>query len=118
MCDSLSSVWDNLIGALCKISDVKVFTPFYTTTPPTVFIQFQPNFMESMVIRGSTGYYFFGAIFFYGILNSEHADDAGPYSPQICKFQNATPTVFIRSQPNFMRTLSTMGECRLLLFLA
>ena len=35
------------------------------------------------------------------------------------KFQNATsPTVFIGSHTNFMRTLLTMGECSLLLFLA
>ena len=35
------------------------------------------------------------------------------------KFQNATlPTLFIQYQPNFMRTLATMVECRLLLFLA
>ncbi len=34
------------------------------------------------------------------------------------EFQNATPTVFIGSHPNFMRTLLTMGGCRLLLFLA
>ena len=34
------------------------------------------------------------------------------------KFQNTTPTVFIRCQPNFMRTLVTMGEYGLLLFLA
>ena len=34
-------------------------------------------------------------------------------------FQNVTsPTVFIGSHPNFMRTLLTMGECSLLLFLA
>ncbi len=32
------------------------------------------------------------------------------------KFQNATPpTVFMRSQPNFMKTLATMGEYKLLL---
>ncbi len=35
------------------------------------------------------------------------------------KFQSAThPTVFIQCQSNFMRTLATMGEYRLLLFLA
>ncbi len=34
------------------------------------------------------------------------------------EIQNATPTVFIRCQPNFMRTLATMVEYRLLLFLA
>ena len=33
-------------------------------------------------------------------------------------FQNATSkTIFIESNPNFMRTFLTMGECRLLLFL-
>ncbi len=26
------------------------------------------------------------------------------------KFQNVTPTVFIQSQPNFMRTLATMAN--------
>ena len=35
------------------------------------------------------------------------------------EIQNATsPTVFIRCQPNFMGTLATMVEYRLLLFLA
>ena len=38
---------------------------------------------------------------------------------QFYDFQNATsPTIFIGSHPNFMRTLLTMEECRLLLFLA
>ncbi len=33
------------------------------------------------------------------------------------KFQNATHTIFIRSQPDFMRILLAMVEYRLLLFL-
>ncbi len=38
---------------------------------------------------------------------------------QFYDLQNTThSTVFIRFQPNFMRTLLTMGECKLLLFLA
>ncbi len=37
----------------------------------------------------------------------------------IRRFSNATcPTIFIGSHPNFVRTLLTMGECRLLLSLA
>ncbi len=34
------------------------------------------------------------------------------------EFQSATPTVFFRCQPNFLRTLDTMVKYRLLLFLA
>ena len=47
----------------------------------------------------------------------------GSFSPiwqnfRFYDFQNASsPTIFIGSHPNFMRTLLTMGECRLLLFL-
>ena len=34
-------------GVLCKISHAKLFKK---ATPPTVFIQFQENFMKSMII--------------------------------------------------------------------
>ncbi len=44
---SLSSVWGHSVH----------FAKFLATDP-TAFIQFQPNFMERMVIRRNTGYYF------------------------------------------------------------
>ncbi len=46
MSDSLSSFWGHSVHYI-GISD--------KATGPTVFIQFQPNFMESMVIGGGGG---------------------------------------------------------------
>ncbi len=43
--------------ACCKVSNVK---KFQQATAPPLFIDFQPNFMESMVVRGNTGCCFFG----------------------------------------------------------
>ncbi len=37
------------VGALCRISDIKIFEK---VIPPIVFIEFQPNVMESMLVRG------------------------------------------------------------------
>ena len=52
MSDSLSSVWGH---SDLSLSDVKIFERL----PHTVF---KPNFMESIVIRGSTSYYFLGGL--------------------------------------------------------
>ncbi len=45
--DSMCLVWGSF-GALCKIPDVNTLK----ATNPEIFIEYQPNFMENMVIRG------------------------------------------------------------------
>ena len=67
------------------------------------------NFMESMVIRGNSGYYIWRSAKFekhYGTLNiSKHKTIYG------WKSENATDIlVFIRSHPNCINTLLNMGN--------
>ena len=51
----MSSVWGHSVH-FAKFLMVRFFQK---ATAPTVFIQFQPKFMESMAIGENTGYYFF-----------------------------------------------------------
>ena len=106
-----SLTWDWLYGSL----------NFKMLFSPTISIQFQPlsSFMTNMIVMGEYSYYFFLAIckILKILWHFEIFLNIGPYIWG-WKFQSATPTVFIRCQPNFMRTLATMVEYRLLLFLA
>ncbi len=85
----------------------------------TVFIRIQPNFIQSIIIGANIySLLLFGdqpkVKNYIALCNVCQYNTLGDW-----KFQNATPpTVFISCQPNFMRTLATMVEYRLLLFLA
>ncbi len=84
-----------------------------------ILIRFQRNFMTNIIVMGE-----------YRLLLSlvicqklkmfwhfEFFVNTGPYGTG--NFKNAAPpTLFIRCQPNFKRTLATMVEYSLLLFLA
>ncbi len=83
---------------------------FKNATSPTVSIRFQPNFMTNMIVMGGMW-----AITFLSICQKlkllwhfEIFVSTGPFWGW--KFQIATPTVFIGSHPNFMRTLLTMAN--------
>ena len=83
MTDSLSSIW--VTGAFCKIFNLKIIK--WVQFHPPVFIHFQPNFMESMVIRSNTTCYFFGN------LNKNMA----------------VRTFYCNTGPNVIRTLAMMA---------
>ncbi len=78
-------------------------------------VPFQPNSMESMVIRGNIGcYMYFGDMTKMKILwHVEIVLNTGSYG--VGNFKTVASTVFIRCQLNVMRTLTTIrGELKLL----
>ncbi len=101
-------------SALCKLSDVKIVKRLLL---PSVFIEFQPNFMENMVIRGENRLLRFLMIrqnlkmlwHFALFVNT------GPYGAG--NFQTLL-LIQVSSDVNQTKTLANIGECRLLRFLA
>ncbi len=109
MLDSMSLIWGHLVHTV----NFRFYD--FRNTPSRVFIRIQPSFMQSIIIRGFT---FLGEL--PKIKNFMALWIFVSTGPCIWgwKFQNATPrTVSIRCQPNFMRTLASMVEYRLLLVL-
>ncbi len=86
-------------------------------TSPTISIRFRTNFATNMIVMREYRLFSFLTICqkLKILCHFEFFVDSNFW---VWKFQNATPTVFIRCQSNFMRALATMAEYRLLLFLA
>ncbi len=109
-------VWFGVIR--CTLQNFQ-FRDFRNNTPSTVFIRFEPNFIQSIIIWG-----WYRLLLFFGNLTkinnsmslwnfSQHRTTWG------LKFRNdSPPTISIWCQPNFMRTLATKVVYRLSLFLA
>ncbi len=80
--------------------------------------QFQPDFMENVVIMGNTGYYFFNDLPKFQKKKIWHVFVKTYRTIWGWKFEKTTPpTLFIRSQPNVIRVLATIVEYRLLLLM-
>ncbi len=110
---SLSSFW----VIRCTLQHFRILR--FQNATPTVSIQFQLDFMESIVV-GPGGYTPAHNYFFWQSAKLKKncslkcfltPDDMG------WKFLNATPPTFsIQSQQNIMRTLLTVEKYRLLIF--
>ncbi len=108
-----SSVW----GHSVHFAKFPMFCRFSKGYSSHIFIQFQPNFMESMVIRGEIQLLLFGHLpKIKKILHLKMILNKGPFWGQ--KLQKPTPsTVFIQSQANCIGHSGYYGGIQAITFL-